>query len=289
MKLMFLLFLFAAIPANCQLAFLSGTWQGVMVRHNESFKQGTAVWFDFNINEDTGEITGESRMETPFTNYYAYKTLIGKSASRNELSFNETFIGAQKNEGTKAWCLNKATLQYNDTTGYLSGKWSSTDCRGEMGEIILFRSRYTMSKTDTTTSYHSWFNNLVADLSRGWNAHYVRDAEMRNFEFVPVYFAHDKDDLNVQFESYLKKMADIVNSHTDLRIKIIGHTDSNGSDAYNVDLSQRRAAVIQAFLEKSGVRPDKIIIEFRGETDPAKSNATSTGKQLNRRVDFEFI
>ena len=278
-----------SLSGKTQLAFLQGSWQGVMVKHGQSFTEGTAVWFSFSIDEDTGEIVGESRMETPFTHYYAYKNLKGKTADRHTLSFEEGFIGAQKNEGSKAWCLNKATLHYNDTTGYLSGKWSSVDCRGEIGELILYRSRYTMSKTDTITQYHSWFNNLVADLSRGWNAHYVRDAEMRNFEFVPVYFAHDKDELKVQFESYLKKMADIVNSHTDLRIKIIGHTDSNGSDEYNVDLSARRAAVIQAFLEESGVKADKIIIEFRGETDPAKSNATSTGKQLNRRVDFEFI
>ncbi|WP_051568273.1 OmpA family protein [Crocinitomix catalasitica] len=289
MRYLTLLLLLISQSIFAQLAFLEGTWQGVLIEQNQSPKNGTAIWMEMKIDKDSGEMTGECRMETPFTNYYAYKSMFGKTTSRNDLTFQDVLIGSQKNVGANVWCLNKGELKYNDTTGYLEGTWSSTDCKRLSGQLILFRSRDNMSKTDTVSKYHSWFNNLVADLSRGWNAYYVRNAEMRSFEFVPVYFAHDKDELRTDFESYLKKMADIVNSHTDLRIKIIGHTDSNGPDKYNIDLSSRRAAVIRAFLEKSGVKPDKIIIEFRGENDPAKSNDTSVGKSFNRRVDFEFI
>jgi outer membrane protein OmpA-like peptidoglycan-associated protein len=289
MRIFTVIILFLVSNAYGQLGFLEGTWQGIITTYNQSPKEGNAIWFEFKIDQDSGEMKGESRVETPFTQYFAYKNLKGKALSRNEISFEEIFIGLQKNTGRETWCLNKGTLNYDDSTGYLSGEWSSSDCRRLSGNIVLYRSKHLMSKSDTSTLYHSWFNNMVTDLKKGWNAYYVRDAEMRNFQFVPVYFDHDKDELKEKFEAYLKQMARIVNSHSDLRIKIIGHTDSNGTDDYNVDLSERRAERVRKFLMDANVPADKIVIEYRGERDPATSNATLQGKALNRRVDFEFI
>lgn len=289
MRIIALVFLLVAGAAKGQLNYLEGTWQGIITNYNQTHQKGKAIWFNFKVDPDTGKLKGESRVETPFTKYYAYKNLKGKVISKTELEFEDLFIGSQKNSGSEVWCLNKGTLSYNDSTGYLTGKWTSPDCRRLSGEIILYRSKYEMSRSDTLSLYHSWFNNMVNDLDRGWNAYYVRDAAMRNFEFVPVYFEHDKDDLKLEYEDYLKQMAQIVLSHSDLRIKIIGHTDSNGTNEYNVDLSERRAQRVKSFLKKVGVPGDKVVIEFRGETDPATSNATSEGKRLNRRVDFEFV
>lgn len=282
-------FLVLTEPVFSQINFLEGTWQGIIMTGGETYKKGNAIWFDFKIDKTTGVMKGESRIETPFTHYFAYKNIKGRAEDRNIIHFEDVIIGLQENESGKYWCTNKGTLTYNDSTGYLSGAWTSDDCKRLTGKIILYRSKYQLSRTDTTSLYHSWFNNLASDLQRGWNAYYVREAEMKNFQFVPVYFDHDKDSLKPEYEDYLKNMARIVNSHTDLRIKIIGHTDSNGTDEYNVDLSARRAEQIRLFLVAQGVKPDKIVIEFRGEKDPATTNETPEGKRLNRRVDFEFI
>jgi len=289
MRLFVFLFLGFAFQAHSQFNYLEGTWQGIITQYNQSPKDGKAIWFDFTVDPSSCDMKGESRIETPFTDYYAYKNVKGKVLSKHEVEFVDIFIGAQKNSGRNVWCMNKGTLTYNDSTGYLSGKWTSIDCSRASGEIILYRSKYQLSKTDTSSLYHSWFNNMVNDLARGWNAYYVREAEMRDFIFRPVYFDHDKDILKTEFNAYLKQMAQIVNSHSDLRIKIIGHTDSNGSDQYNVDLSARRAKRIKTYLISVGVPADRIVIEYRGEKDPATSNSTSDGKRLNRRVDFEFI
>lgn len=289
MRIFLLSILLFSIASRAQLAFLEGVWQGVITDRNQPAEKGTAIWFKFEIDPASGKILGESRLETPFTSHYAYKNIKGEAASRNELYFEDIFIGKQENSGSNSWCLNQGNLAYNDSTGYLSGKWTSSDCRTRSGDIVLYRSKYNLSRSDTLSMYHSWFNNMVTDLNKGWNAYYVRDAEMRNFEFVPVYFDHDKDDLKAEFNSYLMQMAQIVTSHSDLRIKIIGHTDSNGSDLYNVSLSERRAERVKEFLKRSGVPADRIVIEYRGEKDPATSNSTSLGKKLNRRVDFEFI
>ena len=290
MKHWFCILFFGIIfSSQGQNAFLEGNWQGIITSYGQAPKDGRAMWFSFKIDPSTGQMSGESRIETPFTKYYAYKTIKGKVIGDREIQFEEQMIGSQRNDSKNVWCLLQGSLNYIDSTGYLQGTWTSKDCNRQAGELIFYRSKYELSRKDTLTLYHSWFNNLAADLARGWNAYYVRDEQMRNFEFVPVYFDHDQDVLKPEFETYLTKMAAIVNSHSDLRIKIIGHTDSNGSDEYNVGLSERRAEQVQRFLESVGVKADKIVIEYRGEKDPVKSNETPDGKRLNRRVDFEFI
>ena len=285
----FILFILLSFNSTAQVDFLNGTWQGIKVNTGQPNTKGQAIWFDFKIDKDSKLVTGDARIETPFTQYYALKMIKGKVISKNEIEFEDAMFGNKKNSGRSYWCLLKGKLTYNEETGYLSGNFTSPDCRSEIGKITLYRSKYQMSKTDTVSLYHSWFNNFVNDLSRGWKAYYVREAEMKNFEFKPVYFDHDKDILKPEFHEFLQQMVKIVQSHSDLRIKIIGHTDSNGSDEYNIDLSKRRADVIKNYLISLGIKADKVVIEFRGEKDPAVSNSTPEGKRLNRRVDFEFI
>ncbi len=272
-----------------QSTFLEGTWQGILERDGMTLKSPTAVWIKFKIDPETNIISGEARNEIPFTDYYALKTIKGKSIERNEINFEDLMLGNQKNSGNKFWCLLKGELTYNDSTGYLEGRYSSSDCRSNIGKITLYRSKYEMSVSDTVSKYHSWVTNFQSELKRGWNAYYVRDKEMRDFEMKPVYFDHDKDIVKTESQLYLKQMVRIVSSHSDLRIKIIGHTDSNGEDVYNISLSKRRANNVKNILMQFGLSSDRIVIEYRGEKDPAVSNVTVKGKQLNRRVDFEFV
>ncbi|MFK8038604.1 MAG: OmpA family protein [Crocinitomicaceae bacterium] len=268
--------------------FFEGTWQGVLQQNGMSNKKSVAFWLTISIDEKTGDFVGQSRCETPFKSFYALKTVKGKLKETNGIFFEEMMLGNQKNEGNNYWCLYNSTLIYDDSTGYLSGNYLSKDCRSNSGKIVLFKSKYDMSESDTVSKYHSWVTNFENDLKRGWNAYYVRDKSMRNFEIEPVYFAHDKDLVKDDAELYLQKMVSVVMSHSDLRIRIIGHTDSNGSNRYNIDLSERRANNVKSLLVKYGLPADRVEIEYRGENDPAATNFTLIGKQLNRRVDFEF-
>lgn len=288
-KLIIIFCLLFTVNLSAQDDFLTGVWQGLKVNLGQTNSKGKAIWFDFSINTDTKVVTGESRIETPFSDYYALKIIKGKLISKHEIEFEDAVFGNQKNSGRSYWCLIDGKLTYDEKTGYLSGDFKSKTCRNDVGKITLYRSKHQISKTDTVSLYHSWYNNMCNDLKRGWNAYYVRDAELRNFEFKPIHFDHDKDELKPVFHAFLEQMVKIVKSHSDLRIKIIGHTDSNGSDAYNVKLSQRRADKIKAYLLSLGIKSDQVVIEFRGEKDPKASNSTAGGKKLNRRVDFEFI
>lgn len=289
MRLLFsILFLGISLFSFSQLNKLEGTWQGIITGADGNYSKGMAFWLDIEINAD-GVISGQSRIEVPFKEFYAIKFLKGKANNENEINLEENGILKEKASSQFIWCINNMNLSYTDSTGYLTGKYQSTDCNRQNGKILMYRSKYEMSKDDTMSMYHSWFNNLNSDLKRGWNAYYVREAELANFEILPVLFDHDMDIIKPHYDAYLARMVAIVQMHTDLRIKIIGHTDSNGTDEYNVDLSKRRAENIKAKIISFGLRPDRVLIEYRGEADPATSNSTSEGKRLNRRVDFEFI
>ena len=84
-------------------------------------------------------------------------------------------------------------------------------------------------------------------------------------------------------------MIKVVEGHTDLRVKVTGHTDADGSDAYNDDLSKRRAEAIIKFFTDRGLSRDRLEFDFKGEKQPVDNNDTPEGKQHNRRVDFKFI
>jgi outer membrane protein OmpA-like peptidoglycan-associated protein len=71
-------------------------------------------------------------------------------------------------------------------------------------------------------------------------------------------------------------------------VRIIGHTDSVGSDAFNQKLSEQRAASVVSFLLSQGVAADKLSSEGRGESEPVDSNDTDAGRAKNRRVEIHL-
>mgnify|MGYP002713143877 CR=1 FL=1 len=88
------------------------------------------------------------------------------------------------------------------------------------------------------------------------------------------------------FRSSLDKVAEVMNKYPGSNITIVGHTDSTGTEAYNQQLSERRAQSVAYFLESKGVSPDRLRTEGRGEMQPRASNETAEGRQLNRRVEI---
>ena len=101
-----------------------------------------------------------------------------------------------------------------------------------------------------------------------------------------VSFDFDSAVIRPEFRSPLNQVADIVSRDTRSDIRIIGHTDSTGSERYNYDLSQKRAESVADFLARRGVSPRRLYPEGRGERDPVASNETAFGRQQNRRVEL---
>jgi outer membrane protein OmpA-like peptidoglycan-associated protein len=102
-----------------------------------------------------------------------------------------------------------------------------------------------------------------------------------------IYFDVNKDVVKPESHGTLKEIAAILNEVPDVKVKILGHTDSDGQDAANLDLSKRRAASVKAELAKSfGVNADRLETDGMGETQPVAPNDTPVNKALNRRVEF---
>ena len=98
-------------------------------------------------------------------------------------------------------------------------------------------------------------------------------------------FDFDSDVLRVESKKNLDNLASSLNSFGDSKLMLVGHTDDKGADAYNLDLSRRRAASVAAYLESRGVSAARVQLAGRGESEPIASNDTETGRQENRRVE----
>jgi outer membrane protein OmpA-like peptidoglycan-associated protein len=88
----------------------------------------------------------------------------------------------------------------------------------------------------------------------------------------------------------LEEVIRIMRENPEIRVKISGHTDSIGSDEYNIDLSERRAATVKKYLvDNGGIDPARLETEGRGESEPIDTNDTEVGRARNRRIQFSVI
>jgi len=101
-----------------------------------------------------------------------------------------------------------------------------------------------------------------------------------------VLFGFDKADLTASTENSLNKLIDILKEYPDTYIEVQGHTDSRGTDEYNMTLSQKRAAAVAAYLTRNGVASARVSKKGYGESAPVATNDTDEGRAQNRRVNF---
>ncbi len=87
----------------------------------------------------------------------------------------------------------------------------------------------------------------------------------------------------------LESVAQVMRDYPQIRVRIEGHTDSQGSEAYNQKLSQQRAASVVRFLSRSGIAASRMESVGFGEGRPVETNATPTGRAANRRVEFHIV
>jgi len=101
-----------------------------------------------------------------------------------------------------------------------------------------------------------------------------------------VLFEFNKYSLNPGAREKMAKLSGILLAYPGLTIQVEGHTDSVGSDEYNLKLSQERADAVRAYLISQGVSPGTVTSVGLGKANPVASNDTNTGRQQNRRVEL---
>jgi len=102
-----------------------------------------------------------------------------------------------------------------------------------------------------------------------------------------IYFDVNKDIVKPESFGTLKEIAKVLTENPDVKVKIVGHTDSDGADAANLDLSKRRGASVKNELAANfGIDPSRLESDGLGESQPVAPNDSPVNKALNRRVEF---
>jgi OOP family OmpA-OmpF porin len=102
-----------------------------------------------------------------------------------------------------------------------------------------------------------------------------------------VNFAFDKSDIDSASAVVLDAAADQLKECPNVNVRVEGHTDSVGTDAYNQGLSERRAEAVRGHLVSRGVSASRLSAVGYGESQPVASNDTAEGRALNRRVELK--
>lgn len=104
-----------------------------------------------------------------------------------------------------------------------------------------------------------------------------------------VYFATESYSINDKSKTTLNELAGIFKEYPKTIILVEGHTDSSGSDEYNMTLSKNRANSVTNYLVSQGVSSGRFTTKWYGETQPDYDNSTAEGRSKNRRVELAII
>jgi OOP family OmpA-OmpF porin len=113
--------------------------------------------------------------------------------------------------------------------------------------------------------------------------------EKGKIELYGIYFDTDKAILKPESEATLQKVLALINKNPGQKLEIGGHTDSQGDDAYNLELSDKRAQAVLKWLKDNNANTSNVSSKGYGETEPVADNSMETGRALNRRVEIKLL
>ncbi|HET56024.1 MAG TPA: hypothetical protein ENN33_12525 [Ignavibacteria bacterium] len=111
----------------------------------------------------------------------------------------------------------------------------------------------------------------------------------QTIELKNVFFAFNKWDLLPESYPELNKVVEFLNENPTVEIELAGHTDDIGADAYNMELSDKRANSVKAYLVAQGISESRLRAKGYGKTKPIAPNEYDWGREKNRRVEFTIL
>ncbi len=103
-----------------------------------------------------------------------------------------------------------------------------------------------------------------------------------------INFDFDKYNIKPEFEPILDEAVSTLKAKPDIKVVIVGHTDSIGTAEYNMNLSKQRAKAVSNYFVSKGIAAGRLQTVGKGLTDPIASNATADGRAMNRRVELQI-
>tara|TARA_Y100000385_G_C13051474_1_gene619962 strand:- start:805 stop:1575 length:771 start_codon:yes stop_codon:yes gene_type:complete len=256
-----------------------------MISYNDQNQLEYPIYLSFFIIN--GIVNGYSRIESLNNESHGIDKIKGK-VTDDEIQINQSNFVYKSKEMKMSMKKSSMILNYNDSTGYLKGELLDKN-QNKIGEVVLYKTKIKYNDLSSTSLSHKWLGDLKTDIKKGYLAPLIREYERDHFKFEPIYFDYDQSIIKPRHYLFLNKLIRVIDGHSDLRIKVTGHTDSDGSDEYNIALSKKRTEAIIQYFQMNGLSRDKVKIDYKGEKEPVESNQTNEGKQKNRRVDFSFI
>lgn len=151
--------------------------------------------------------------------------------------------------------------------------------RFEENKVELIAEERQQAKFNAASSRAQELERELADLKQ-------KETERGTvFTLGDALFETNKSDLKPGAQNNFRRLAEALNQRSGRTVVVEGHTDSQGSDAYNLSLSQRRADAVKSYLVNYGVEANRITSVGKGEGFPVATNDTASGRQQNRRVE----
>lgn len=148
--------------------------------------------------------------------------------------------------------------------------------------VKLSRLCFRLSRGASSGSYIS--NLRITDAAPDMRSKLITEGKLVSYG---IYFDVNKDVVKSESYGTIKEIAKVLTDNPTVNIKIVGHTDSDGDDQSNLDLSKRRAASVKNVLVKEfGIDATRIETEGKGESESIAKNDSVVNKALNRRVEF---
>lgn len=206
------------------------------------------------FDENGGEIISNT---TDFAEFnHATKNVVKVSIWRQK-----TRLRVYVNE-TKIWDIPKA---FNATSKYNFFGFSADSYSMEEDAYFLSNLRVAVGAPDTRHKF----------------------LELGKYSTTGIKFDVNSDKIKGESYGTLKDFAAVLTENPDVKVKIVGHTDSDGDDASNLALSKKRAESVKNTLNKEfGIDLSRMETDGKGETQPAEPNTSAEGKANNRRVEF---
>ena len=268
----------------------------------QALPENFTMEFDMMVSDDlSGNMSG-LRVHFPVTSARTL-TLDPNFGSDTQVGFDLHPVPSISNHVSHAWVLDKAQQKLLENTQPMPWKI------GEPNRISIWRQktriRLYVNETkvwdlprafDTSLSYSMLMSTqlfagavYMSNLRVAVGAPDTRNKLITEGRWVTRGILFDSNAHRIKPESYavLKDIATVLTENASVNVQIVGHTDSDGDDARNLDLSRHRAeAVKTALAGEFGIAAGRMSTEGMGEAQPAEPNTTPQGKANNRRVEF---
>lgn len=188
--------------------------------------------------------------------------------------------------------LDATVVVTDNDTGEEIARMTANSSTGKYLTSLPAGGNYGIAVEKTGYLFHS--EHFELDIAIGYQE-IIRDIELKPLKkgskiiLRNIFFDFDKYDLREESAAELERLVTIMEDNPSLKIRINGHTDSRGSDAYNETLSKNRAQAVVEYLIEAGIAEDRLQSKGFGESDPIATNDTDEGRQKNRRTEFEII